>query len=109
MIDTEYKFGEVHKLSDQIEWGEDNVHFHNVFSNANGGVALVAFKKGQRLETHASPFEVMVYVVEGEIEFSLLGSSRVLKAGDFLLMGAEVAHSMAALADSKLMLVKVKG
>lgn len=108
MIDTEYKFGEVHVLSDQVEIAADHVQFKNIFSNANGGVALVAFKAGQKLDTHTAPAEVMVTVLEGEIEFTMLDKPHTLKAGEFLLMGADVAHSVAAKADSKLMLTKIK-
>ncbi|MDE6007586.1 MAG: cupin domain-containing protein [Muribaculaceae bacterium] len=108
MIDTEFKFGEVHELAKQIECGEDRVHFQNIFSNANGGVVLVGFKAGQKLDTHTAPAEVMVNVIEGEIEFTMLGKPHILKAGEFLLMGADVQHSVKANADSKLMLIKVK-
>ena len=108
MIDTEYKFGEVHNLSDQIESGSDRVHFHNIFNNANGGVALVAFKAGQKLDTHTAPAELMVNVLEGEIEFTMLDVPHTLKSGEFLLMGADVAHSVVAKTDAKMMLVKIK-
>ncbi|MDE6577238.1 MAG: cupin domain-containing protein [Muribaculaceae bacterium] len=108
MLDTDYKFGEVHILSDQIESGEDRVHVKNIFNNANGGVALVAFKAGQKLDTHQAPAEVMVTVLEGEVEFTILDKPHTLKAGEFLLMGENVPHSVAAKADTKLMLTKIK-
>lgn len=108
MIDTNYKFGEVHSLSQQITPGSDSVRFHNVFHNANGGVALVAFEAGQKLDTHNAPAEVMVYILEGRVEFTLNNGRHILHNGDFLLIGADVAHSVAALEDSKLMLIKVK-
>lgn len=108
MINTEYKFGEVHGLVNQIEAGEDKVHFKNIFSDENGGVMLVAFKAGQKLDTHTAPAEVMVNVLEGEIEFTMLNRTMTLRAGEFLLMGADVPHSVAAKADTKMMLVKVK-
>lgn len=108
MIETDYKFGEVHVLATQIENGEDRVHFKNIFSTNNGGVSLVAFKAGQKLDTHTAPAEVMVTVLEGEIEFTMLNEPHHLKAGEFLLMGANVPHSVAAVTDSKVMLTKVK-
>lgn len=108
MVNTEYKFGEVHELASQIESGEDRVHFQNIFANANGGVALVAFKAGQKLDTHTAPAELMVNVLEGEIEFTILDKPHTLKAGEFILVGENVAHSVAAKADSKMMLVKIK-
>lgn len=108
MINTDYKFGEVHVLADQIETGEDKVHFKNIFSNENGGLVLVAFKAGQKLDTHMAPAELMVNVLEGEIEFTVIDKPHILKAGEFMLVGAGVAHSVVAKADSKMMLVKVK-
>lgn len=108
MFNTDYKFGEVHQLASQIEAGEDKVHFHSIFENGNGAVALVAFKAGQALSTHTAPAEVMVYVLEGEIEFTMIDRPHTLTAGEFLLMGEGVPHSVVAKADTKMMLTKVK-
>ena len=108
MLNTDYKFGEVHNTADQIEAGNDKVHFKHIFNNENGGVVLVAFKAGQKLDTHTAPAELMVNVLEGEIEFTMLDKVHTIKAGEFLLMGADVAHSVVAKADSKMMLIKIK-
>lgn len=108
MLETEIKFGEVHNLASQINIGEDKVHFKNIFSNSNGGVALVAFKAGQELDEHLAPAEVMVNVIEGEIEFTMANHPHILRAGQFLLMGSDVPHSVKSRTDSKVMLVKVK-
>lgn len=108
MLNTDYRFGEVHSIADQIEAGSDKVHFKHIFNNENGGVVLVAFKAGQKLDTHTAPAELMVSVLEGEIEFTMLDKPHTIKAGEFLLMGADVPHSVFAKADSKMMLIKVK-
>lgn len=108
MLNTDYKFGEVHGIAEQIETGSDKVHFKHIFNNENGGVVLVAFKAGQKLDTHVAPAELMVNVLEGEIEFTMLDKPHTIKAGEFLLMGAEVTHRVIAKADSKMMLIKVK-
>jgi quercetin dioxygenase-like cupin family protein len=108
MLQTEYKFGEVHDLSAQIETGADKVNFKSIFENSHGGVSLVAFKSGQLLSEHVAPAEVMVYVVDGEIEFTMLGTPHTMRAGAFLLMGANVPHSVIAKTDSKVMLTKIK-
>lgn len=107
-METEFKFGEVHNLSSQIESGESRVQFKNIFGNENGGISLLAFRAGQKLDTHTAPAEVMVCVIEGEIEFTMLDTPHKIKAGEFMLMGANVAHSVAALTDAKVALFKVK-
>ncbi len=108
MLNTEYKFGEVHTLLPQIENRNDKVNFKSIFENANGGVSLLAFKEGQVLAEHLAPGELMVYVIEGEIEFTMIDHKNHLKAGDFMLIGESVPHSVIAKADSKVMLVKIK-
>lgn len=108
MLQTDYKFGDVTTLVSQIESGTDKVMFRHIFNNENGGVTLLAFKAGQSLSTHTAPAEVMVYVLEGEIEFTMLDTLHVIRGGEFMLMGAGVPHSVTAKDDSKVMLIKVK-
>lgn len=108
MLQTDYKFGEVNTLANQIEASDEKVQFKNVFTNNNGGVTMLAFKAGQELSTHTAPAEVMVCVAEGEIEFTMLDRPHTIKAGQFLLMGQDVAHSVRATMDSKVMLIKIK-
>lgn len=108
MLDTDYKFDNVLSLAAQIEPGVDKVQFRQIFGNGNGGVVLVAFKAGQKLDTHTAPAEVMVNVLEGEIEFTMMDKVHTIKAGEFLLMGANVPHSVLAKADTKMMLVKIR-
>lgn len=108
MLETDYKFGEVHDLAAQIESGEDRVHFKSIIGNANGAIALVAFKAGQKLDTHTAPAELMVTGLEGEIEFTVADHPHTLNAGQFILVGAGVAHSVVAKTDAKMMLVKIK-
>lgn len=66
MLDTDFKFGEVHNLALQVESVKDKVHFRRIFEDSNGGVSLIAFKIGQALAEHQAPTEVMVTVLEGD-------------------------------------------
>ena len=105
---SNYKFGEVIALKEQIEVSAEKVQSRQVFETAGGGVVLLGFKEGQKLETHLSPAEVMVNVVEGEIEFTMNGIAHTIKENEFLLIGGGVPHSVMAKKDSKVMLVKIK-
>lgn len=105
---TNYKFGEVNRLYEQVEAEQEKVGFKNIFETENGGVSVIAFNAGQQLDTHQAPAEVMITVLEGEIEFTMLDNTATLVAGEFILMGANVPHSVFATADSKVMVVKIK-
>lgn len=109
MLDTEYKFGEVYNLAEQIKGAADRVQFQNIFTNGNGGVSLLDFKTGQKLDTHVAPAQVMVYVLEGEVAFTMMDTTHTIKAGNFMLMGEGVPHSVVANTDSKVLLIKIKG
>lgn len=108
MLTTDYKFSEVFPLASQIEADADKVRFHGVFANENGGVTLVAFRKGQMLDEHVAPAELMVVVLDGEVEFKVVGKPNILRKGDFMLVGKDARHSVVANTDAKMMLIKVK-
>lgn len=108
MRQTDYRYGEVHTLALQIESSDEKVQFKNIFDNDNAGVTLLAFKAGQELTTHTAPAEVMVLVVEGAIDFTMLDMTHNISAGQFLLMGPDVPHSVKAITDTKVMLVKAR-
>ncbi len=108
MLDTDYKFGEVHALADQVEASADRVHVKHILSTTNGGVSLLAFKAGQKLDEHVAPADVLVYAVEGQVEFTILDTPHTLSAGEFLLLGENVRHKVEATTDAKIMLAKVK-
>ena len=108
MLKTDFKFGEVNNLVSQIEPDTDHVKVRNIFNNENGGVTLIALKSGQKLDEHLSPAELMVTVLEGEIVFTMMDKPHVIRTGEFMLVGEKVLHSVAANADSKVMLTKIK-
>lgn len=105
---TNYKFGEPVKHSEAISYSNDKVEFKQVFETSNGGVSLVALKAGQSLDTHQVPFEVMINMCMGEIEFTMIDRPIHLSEGEFMLMGANVSHSVKAIKDSQIMIIKIK-
>ncbi|MCM1338018.1 MAG: cupin domain-containing protein [Candidatus Amulumruptor caecigallinarius] len=108
MRQTEYRYGQVYTLGQQIEPDPDKVQFQGIFDNDNASVVLLAFLAGQELTTHTAPAEVMVCVTEGSVEFTMLDTPHTLAAGQFLLMGPDVPHSVKALTDAKVMLIKAR-
>lgn len=108
MLTTNLKFGEVYSLESQVALDASRVSFSNIFGTGNGGVALVGFKAGQKLDEHLAPAELMVYALEGEIEFTVADTPHTLRKGDFILVGEAVRHKVLAKTDAKMMLVKVK-
>lgn len=108
MLNTDYKFGEVFPLAAQVDGSDAKVEFRQIMGNDNGGVALLGFKAGQNLAEHLAPAEVMIYVLEGDVDFTMIDMPLHLHKGDFFLMGNGVPHSVHALTDAKVILIKIK-
>ena len=105
---TNYKFGEVFTLSPQIAANNEQPQFKNIFSTSNGEINLLALSAGQKLDTHLANAEVMVTVLSGKIFFKMFDTVHEINTDEFMLVGAEVPHSVEAAEDSKILLVKIK-
>lgn len=74
-----------------------------------GTVTLFAFDKGQALSEHTAPYDALVNVTDGEAEVSIAGWPQILRAGESVLMPANVPHALRAVERFKMMLVMIKG
>lgn len=108
MLHTDVKFGEVFDMCKQFAAEGENVAFKKLWSNTKGGVDLLSFAPGQSLSEHLAPAEVMVCVAEGSIDFTMIDRTLHLHAGQFLLMGEGVPHSVKSPEGAKVMLIKIK-
>lgn len=108
MLHTDVKFGEVFDIIGQFAPVADNVAFKKLWDNNHGGVVLLSFAPGQALAEHLAPAELMVCVAEGAIDFTMIDRTKHLRAGEFMLVGEGVPHSVKSPEGAKVMLIKVK-
>ena len=74
-----------------------------------GNITLFAFGQGQGLSPHSAPYDAFVSVIEGEGEVIIDGKPFPLKAGEAIVMPANVPHAVNATSDFKMMLVMIRG
>lgn len=60
----------------------------------------IAFKKGQVMKEHQTPFPIVVQVFEGAIDFGVKGEIQELKRGDMIALAGGVPHDLTAMDDS---------
>ena len=75
---------------------------------AGGTVTLFAFDGGQGLSEHTAPFDALVQVVDGELEIRIGGVPVTTRAGEVVLMPANVPHALLAPAPAKMLLVMLR-
>jgi quercetin dioxygenase-like cupin family protein len=73
-----------------------------------GNVTLFPFDAGQELSEHTSPFDALVLAVDGEAEIAIAGKVQQVRAGQILLLPANVPHGVRATAPFTMMLTMIR-
>lgn len=72
-----------------------------VMLNTDAGKEIrIAFRKGQVMKEHQTPFPIVVQVFEGAIDFGIRGEIQQLKKGDMIALEGGVPHDLNAQEDS---------
>jgi quercetin dioxygenase-like cupin family protein len=99
----------VHSLLGLVAYGEGAVVSRTLVAGATGTVTLFAFDAGQGLSEHSAPFDALVQVLEGEADITIAGVAHRVRAGEIILMPANVPHALAAPIAFKMLLTMIRG
>ncbi|MCH4895871.1 cupin domain-containing protein [Marinilabiliaceae bacterium JC040] len=91
------------------EYSTGGIVSHQILSKEIGNISLFTFDKGQKLSEHSAPFDALVQVLEGEVEVNINRKPLILKAGDMVIMPANIPHSLNAISKFKMILTMIKG
>lgn len=75
-----------------------------VVSNSAVRVVLFAMDTGQELTDHSAPRPVVVQVLEGSLDFHVMGASHALGVGDVVYLAPDERHSLRATNPSRFVL-----
>jgi quercetin dioxygenase-like cupin family protein len=95
-------------LVDSINYQNGSIVSKQILKKPNGNITLFAFDKDESLTEHTSPFEAVVYMVDGEMEIKIGGNPYKVKAGEMLVMPANIPHGLKAAVKSKMLLTMIK-
>lgn len=96
------------ELKENINYQDGAVVSRKILKNASGTVTLFAFDQGQGLSEHKTPFEALVYIVDGEVEITIAGKTDSLKKGEMIHMPAKKLHVLKAIKRFKMLLIMLK-
>lgn len=100
--------GEVLGLADLVRYSADSIVSRTLAENRAGTITLFAFDAGQGLSEHAAPFDAVVQVLDGEGRFTVGGKPHRVRAGQILLMPADVPHAVKATRRFKMLLTMLR-
>jgi len=104
----ELKPAEALNLADQVEYAEGSVVSRTILQKQVGTLTLFAFDKGQGLSEHSAPFDALVQILDGEAEITIGGKPIRTKAGQTVLMPANVPHELQAVGRFKMLLTMIR-
>jgi len=96
------------KLVDAIAYQDGSIVSKQIIKKPNGNITLFAFDKEESLTEHTSPFEAVVFMVDGEMEITIGGKPYSVKAGEIIVMPPNVPHALRAIQKSKMLLTMIK-
>jgi quercetin dioxygenase-like cupin family protein len=96
------------KLIDSISCQNNSIVSKQILKKPNGNITLFAFDKDESLTEHTSPFEAVVYMVDGEMEIKIGGNPYNVKVGEMIVMPPNVPHGLKASVKSKMLLTMIK-
>ena len=96
------------KLVDVINYQNGSIVSKQLIKKPNGNITLFAFDKDESLTEHTSPFEAVVYMIDGEMEIRIGGNPYIVKAGELLIIPPGIPHGLKATVKSKMLLTMIK-
>jgi quercetin dioxygenase-like cupin family protein len=107
-METRINTGENFNVAGSVEYAAQTVVSRAVLKKETGNVTLFAFDKGEGLSEHTAPFDAMVHILDGQAEIRIGGTPHILKAGEAIIMPANISHALRAIERFKMMLIMIK-
>lgn len=60
----------------------------------------IVFRENQEMKEHKAAYPIVVEIVEGSIDFGVVGERHILKKGMLVALEASVSHDLIAIEDS---------
>ncbi|MEW5846037.1 MAG: cupin domain-containing protein [Bacteroidota bacterium] len=105
---NEFPKGQKFNFVNEVDYSNGGIVSKNVLKRPTGNISLFAFDKGEGLSEHTAPFDAMVQVIEGEANIFIGGVAHHLKAGETIIMPANIPHALQAVERFKMVLTMIK-
>ncbi len=95
-------------LADLVTYQSGAIVSRTLINKKTGTVTLFAFDKGESLSEHTAPYDALVYVLDGEADITVGEKVHRVRAGEVLLLPANIVHAVRAPAPFKMLLIMIR-
>lgn len=98
----------VYRVTDLVQYSEGQVVSRTLAQGKAHTITLFAFDAGEGLSRHTAPGDALVQILDGEAAITIGELDLVLKAGEMVVMPADIPHALHAEKRFKMMLTLIK-
>jgi quercetin dioxygenase-like cupin family protein len=102
------KPAEVTNLTALTDYVPDSIISRTLIKNDAGNLTYMAFGAGQGLSKHSAPFDAFVQALDGKATILIDDKEHEVKAGEAILMPANIPHAIQTRENFKMLLVMLK-
>ena len=95
-------------LASTISYQRGSIVSRTLINEKQATVTLFAFDEGSELSEHATPYQALLHVIEGEADVKIGGNENHLGAGDAIRLPPSVPHEVRASKRFKMILTMVR-
>ena len=107
-MSNEFEKGKIFSYNKSITYAVKAVVSKHILKKETGNISLFAFDKGEGLSEHTTPFDAVVFIVDGKADIKIDGVSNILERGESIIMPANVPHALIAVEKFKMVLTMLK-
>jgi len=96
------------KLDDLVEYQDGSIVSRTLIDTEAGTITLFAFDRDQGLSEHTTPYNALVYLLDGEAEITISGKPLHVRKGEMIIMPADISHAVRAVKRFKRILTMVR-
>ena len=100
-------FYDILKAKDMVNLDGGKFERKILLENNKSSLSIIALKKEEIIDTHASSADAAVFVLDGEVELHFDAEKFKVDKGEILMFKKDTEHKVLALKDSKFLLIKI--
>lgn len=100
--------GRAVEMNGLVSYQDGSVVSRTLIDRKIGTITLFTFDAGQGLSEHTAPFDAFVQIFDGVADVTIDGTVQRVSSGEFIIMPANIPHSLKAVEKFKMMLVMIR-
>jgi quercetin dioxygenase-like cupin family protein len=105
---AESLIGRAVEMNGLVSYQSGSVVSRTLIDRKIGTITLFTFDDGQGLSEHTAPFDAFVQIFDGVADVTIDGKVQRVSSGEFIIMPANIPHSLKAVEKFKMMLVMIR-